>query len=156
MCNIVFGSLLAEYCQIWVYLRYKHCSKLFRELRKGNEFRQWCCWNSTKVWERKRKSVREKILNFGNHITKISAIQTCWSKISSGNTIAEIGEKNLWQLWQCHCLKWEEKKIMVVKIWGGILKKLIRSQYFYNIFTINHRWLIIISSNLNLILRLLF
>ena len=28
--------------------------------------------------------------------------------------------------------------------------------YVYNIFTINHRWLVIISSNLNLTLRLLF
>ena len=27
-----------------------------------------------------------------------------------GNAISEIGEKNLWQLWQCHCQKWEEKK----------------------------------------------
>ena len=27
-----------------------------------------------------------------------------------GNAIAEIGKKNLWQLWQCHCWKWEEKK----------------------------------------------
>ena len=30
------------------------------------------------------------------------------------------------------------------------------SQYFYNIFTTNHKWLVIISSNLNLILRLFF
>ena len=35
------------------------------------------CWNSTKVWEKKRKSGREKILNFGNHIIEISAAQTC-------------------------------------------------------------------------------
>ena len=28
--------------------------------------------------------------------------------------------------------------------------------YVYNIFTINHRWLVIIDSNLNLALRLLF
>ena len=34
-------------------------------------------WNSTKVWEKKRKSGREKILNFGNHIIEISAAQTC-------------------------------------------------------------------------------
>ena len=27
-----------------------------------------------------------------------------------GNAIAEIGEKKLWQLWQCHCRKWEGKK----------------------------------------------
>ena len=35
------------------------------------------CWNSTKVWEKKRKSGREKILNFGNHIIEISTAQTC-------------------------------------------------------------------------------
>ena len=93
-----------------VYLRYRHCSKLFREMGKESEFRQRCCRNSTKVWERKRKSGREKILNFGNHITKIPTVQTCWPKTNCGNAIVEIGEKkNLWQLWQCHCQKWGEK-----------------------------------------------
>ena len=56
-----------------VYLRYRHCYKLFRELRKESEFQQRCCRNSTKVWERKRKNGREKILNFSNHITEIPA-----------------------------------------------------------------------------------
>ena len=51
--------------------------------------------------------------------------------------------------------KMGEKKI-VVKIWEEILKKVLRLQYFYNTFTTNHRWLVIISSNLILILRLLF
>ena len=32
----------------------------------------------------------------------------------------------------------------------------LRLQQFYNIFTTNHRWLVIISSSLNLVLRLLF
>ena len=45
-----------------------------------------------------------------------------------GNPIAENGKKKLWNLWM-------SKK-----------KKLSRPQYFYNIFTINHTWLIIISS----------
>ena len=44
------------------------------------------------------------------------------------------------------------KKIVVDDIWGGIKKKC----YVYNIFTINHRWLVVISLNLNLTLRLLF
>ena len=35
---------------------------------------------------------------------------------------------------------------MVGEIWGGIKKKMLRPQYFYNIFTTNHRWLVIISS----------
>ena len=33
---------------------------------------------------------------------------------------------------------------------------MLRPQHFYNIFTTNHKWLIVISSNLNLTLRLLF
>ena len=111
-----------------IYLHYSHCSKLFRELRKESEFRQRCCPNSTKVWERKR----EKILNFGNGITEIPADQ----ETNCGNAIAEIGKKNLWQLWQCHCQKWERKKIVVAAIWGGIKKKsatfTIFLQYFYN------------------------
>ena len=83
----------------------------------------------------------ERILNFGNHITEIPAVQIC-------------PQRN--QLWQCHCqnrrvkkkivaivampfLKMGEKKI-VAEIWGGIKKKkVLRSQYFYNIFTTNRR-----------------
>ena len=55
-----------------------------------------------------------------------------------GNAIAEIGrKKNLWQLWQCHCRKWEEKKNSGCQnhIWG-IKKKSATStiflQYFHN------------------------
>ena len=47
-----------------------------------------------------------------------------------GNEIAEIGKKNLWQ---CHCRKWEEKKIVVAKITYEELKK--KKCYIYNIFT---------------------
>ena len=39
-----------------VYLRYRHCSKLFRELRKESEFRQLCCRQLPKF----NKSMREK------------------------------------------------------------------------------------------------
>ena len=60
-----------------VYLHYRYYSNLFREMRKKSEFWQRCCRNSTKVWERKRKSGREKILNFGNVITEIPATQMC-------------------------------------------------------------------------------
>ena len=57
----------------------------------------------TKVWERKRKSGREKILNFGNVITEIPAAQTCWpsrcevlevgcpKETNCGNAIAKLG-----------------------------------------------------------------
>ena len=33
---------------------------------------------------------------------------------------------------------------------------MLSSQYFYNIFITNHRWLVIINSNLNLTLRITF
>ena len=35
-------------------------------------------------------------------------------------------------------------------------KKMLRLRQFYNIFTTNHEWLVIIGSNLNLALKLLF
>ena len=94
-----------------IYLHYSHCSKLFRELRKESEFRQRCCRNSTKVWERKR----EKILNFGNGIIEIPADQ----ETNCGNAIAENGRK---------------KKIVVAEITCEELKK--KKCYVYNIFTI--------------------
>ena len=34
--------------------------------------------------------------------------------------------------------------------------EVLHPQHFYNIFETNHRWLVIIRSNLNLVLRLLF
>ena len=61
------------------------------------------------------------------------------------------------QLWQCHCRNrgrkkncsncgnaiaenGRENKIVVAEIWEGIKKKkVLRSQYFYNIFTTNYR-----------------
>ena len=35
-------------------------------------------------------------------------------------------------------------------------RKMLCSQYFHNIFTTNHRWLVVISLNLNLTLKLFF
>ena len=37
-----------------------------------------------------------------------------------------------------------------------IFREVLRPQHFYNIFTTNHGWLVIIGSNLNLALRILF
>ena len=37
-----------------------------------------------------------------------------------------------------------------------ILREMLRLQHFYNNFTTNHRWLVVIGSNLKLTLRLLF
>ena len=36
------------------------------------------------------------------------------------------------------------------------LREMLRLQQFYNIFTTNHGWLVIIGSSLNLVLKLLF
>ena len=73
----------------------------------------------------------------GNGIAKIGGKKKV---LVCGNAIAEIGEFFfffLWQLWQCHCQKWEEKKkkrIVVAEIWGGIKKK--KRCYVHKIFTI--------------------
>ena len=71
-----------------------------------------------------------------------------------GNAIAEIGKKNLWQLWQCHCWKWEEKKNSGCQnhMWGIKKKKVLCLQYFYN----KTQVISIISSNFNFTLRLFF
>ena len=50
---------------------YRYCFKLFNNLRKEKELRQYHCRNSTKVGERKIKSRREKFLIFGNGIATI-------------------------------------------------------------------------------------
>ena len=71
-------------------------------------------------------------------------------------------------MWQCHCQNRGKKNFVTVvalalpkmggkkcgsEIWGGVKKK---KCYVYNIFTINHMWLVIVSSNLNLTLKLHF
>ena len=75
-----------------------------------------------------------------------------------GTAIAEIGEekKNCSNCGNAIAENGREKKIVVAEIWGGIKKKSVTFTIFVNIFTTNHKWLVIISSNLNLILRLLF
>ena len=47
-----------------------------------------------------------------------------------------------------------EKKKPRVK-WN-VKRDVLHPQYFYNIFTTNHKWLVVIGSNLNLTLKLLF
>ena len=55
--------------------------------------------------------MRDKILNFGNGIIEIPTER----ETNCDNVITEIGKKkNLWQLWQCHCRKWKEKKNLVI------------------------------------------
>ena len=58
--------------------------------------------------------------------------------VECGNGIAEIEFFFFfWQLWQCHCRKWEKKKILVAEITCEELKKksatsTIFLQYFHN------------------------
>ena len=61
-------------------------------------------------------------MNFGNHITEIPAARTKEKKIVAivAMPLSKMGGK---------------KKIVVSEIWGVIKKKMLRSQYFYNIFT---------------------
>ena len=117
-------------------LFYRYCLKLIGELRKEKEFQQQCCRNSTKIRrekdkkvERERRGISSTLLpkflcpnscpsyayvlkksNCGNVIAEIgykrkNIFGNC------GNSIAENGKKNWMELWQCHCWKWEEKKI---------------------------------------------
>ena len=146
-------------------LLYRYCLKLIGELRKEKEFRQQCCRNSTKIGERKRKRWREKEEEFRQHGYRNSSAQipprpmSCVLKKSNcGNAIAEIGKKEKFFLvivvmtlskMEKKKIEWNygnviaengrKKKIVVAEIWEEILKKVLRSQYFYNTFTTNNR-----------------
>ena len=82
------------------------------------------------AWSEKKKKIWQT--NCGNAIAEIGKKKIC---NNCGNDIAENGGKNV-----------------VPKSRESKKKKC----YVHNIFTINHMWLIIISSNLNLTLRLFF
>ena len=87
------------------------------------ELRQYYYRNSTKVGERKIKSRKEKFLIFGNGITAIP----------SAHSAVQVGTRNV----SAHKENQMSKK-MLRNLWKS-KKKLSRPQYFYNIFTINHR-----------------
>ena len=102
-----------------------------------------------KVWERKRKSEREKILNFSNVITEIPAAQTCWpsrcevlevgcpKETNCGNAIAKLGGGG-GICGNCGNAIAENgrKKKVVAETWWGIKKKSATStiflQHFHN------------------------
>ena len=98
-------------------------------MRKESEFEQ-----QQQKYEREREKVERENLNFGNVITEILAAQTSCSCSKKKRNRGR--KKKLWQLWQCHCRKWERGKIVVAEIWGGIKKK---KCYVHNIFTTNYR-----------------
>ena len=136
-------------------LRFGHCSKYLGNWGKRMNFGNSVAEILTKVWERKRKSEREKILNFGNVITEIPAAQTCWpsrcevlevgcpKETNCGNAIAKLGGGEFVAIVAMPLLKMGGKKKWLPKLGEELKKKVLRSQYFYNIFTTNHRWLII-------------
>ena len=51
-----------------------------------------------KVWERRRKRGREKMLNFGNVNTEIPLPNSCWPSVKCAwSAQSEKKKKNLWQ-----------------------------------------------------------
>ena len=125
----VFWLNIAKFEVNWCY---RYCFNLFSNLRKESELPQYHCWNSTKVGERKIKSRREKFLIFGNDIAAIPSAHICCPGGCAQGKPNDVEKKN-WQLWQCHCRKWEEKKNSGCQnhMWGIKKKKC----YVYNIFT---------------------
>ena len=100
----VFWLNIAKFKVNWCY---RYCFKLFSNLRKEKELRQYHCWNSTTVGERKIKSRREKFLIFGNGIVAIPSAHSA-ARVGARNVNAckenqMTWEKKNWQLWQCHC-----------------------------------------------------
>ena len=55
-----------------------------------------------------------------------------------GNSIAKNGKKIEWN-YKNVIAENRKKKKFVAEIWEEILKKVLRSQYFYNTFTTNYR-----------------
>ena len=92
-------------------------------MRKESEFQQ-----QQQKYERERVKVERENLNFGNVITEILAAQISCSCSKKKRNRGR--KRKLWQLWQCHCRKWEGVKIVVAEIWGGIKKKNVTSTIF--------------------------
>ena len=104
-------------------------------MRRETEFRQRCCRSCKKI-----HCVRgERKLNFGNEIIEILVLPVLTEMET--NCIAENGSK--------------KKRIVATKLlkMEGKKKKDATCTIF---FTTNYRWLVVIGSNLNLTLRLLF
>ena len=101
----VFWLNISKFKVNWCY---RYCFKLFSNLRKEKELRQYHCRNSPKIGERKIKSRREKFLIFDNGIVAIPSAQSA-ARVRARKT--KWRGKKKWQLWQCHCRKWGKKKL---------------------------------------------
>ena len=74
----------------------------------------------------------------GNDIAEIGGKKK-FLQLACGNAIVEIGKNKFVAIMAMPLPKIGGKKIVVAEFWGGIKKKVLRPQYFYNIFTTNHK-----------------
>ena len=151
MKNSIFGGILGVF---WVNIAKSELNLLIelnwrieREREKGSVMiviHLWTFCNTVIEREREREKGRErKNRNFGNTV-----IEILLSKFLPG-LVSNV---------ECY----RNPIVTILFSFFFILFYFINDrytqilQYFYNTFTINHRWLVIISSNLILTLRLLF
>ena len=144
-----------------INLHYRNCSNLFGILRREYEFRYYRCWNSTKSMREKKKKVERENVEFRQRRYRISCAQFYCPGVrgvrgvpkvkrkknwqtNCGNAIAEIGGKKFVTIVAVALPKMGGKNV-VPKSGKSKKKKVSCPQYFYNIFTINHTWLVIIS-----------
>ena len=158
------GVFWVNIAKFEVNLRYRNCSNLFGILRREIEFRYYHCRNLTKSMREKKKKVERENVEFQQRGYRISCAQFCYPCVecrkwkekknwqtNCGNAIAEIGKKKFVTIVAMALPKMGGKNV-VPKSRESKKKKC----YVHNIFIINHMWLVIISSNLNLTLRLFF
>ena len=93
------------------------------------------------------------MLNFSNVNTEIPLLNSCCSSTKCEWSAQSEKKKKIVTIVAMPLLKMGGKKKQWLPKSGEELKK---KCYVHNIFTINHRCFVIISSNLNLTLRLLF
>ena len=109
------------------------------------------------------QGLRRQLLLYSCYVIRLSvaevSVSRCtfvWEEVSSGL----CGRPFFKLAWNCWLQWWLSRALQKWKIKDGkellILKDMLCVQQFYNIFIINHRWLVVIDSNLKLTLRLLF
>ena len=79
------------------------------------------------------------MLNFGNVNTEIPLPNSCCSGMKCAWSAQSEKKNKIVTIVAMSLPKMGGKKKMVAEIWGEIKKKMLRPQYFYNIFTTNHR-----------------
>ena len=101
-------------------------------------------------------------MNLGNDITEIHSTAREVLQREYHNEIYQLGQSSCWN---CRELKRENMNFGYQVVENGRKKKncdgwnlgrKLKKSYVHNIFTTNYRWLVVISSNMNLVLWLLF